>query len=286
MADATASAAPATADAPAPVADGSAPTFTGTKHKIKVNGQEREVAYEDLLAGYQMREASDAKFREAKKLADEAGLTKKEMAEFTKDPWAFAKKHGVDPYELAESLLLSKMEYENLSDDAKARFKAEREAQSLKAQLEERTKAEREAQQKALAEKAVEEIDAEIGEALKSLGRKPTPRLIARIAESMLAHLDISDGQRPKAGDVLRKVDGEYLSDLQEYLEHLPPERLSEVLPQGVRDALRKAEVAKVMSQDPTKGSRRTVTTQERRQKPQRMGTDQFFQKLDKRFGA
>ena len=286
MTDAAASAAPDAAGAQSEAtAVSEAPSFSGSKHRIKVNGQEREVSYEDLLAGYQLREASDAKFREAKKLAEEAGLTKKELAEFTKDPWSFARKNGLNPFELAENLLLSKMEYESLSDDAKARLKAEREMAKYKGELEERTAKERAAAEAAQAEHAVAEIDSEIGEALKALGRKPTPRLIARIAETMLAHLDSRDGERPKASDILRKVDSEYLTDLQEYFEHLPAERLSEALPQKVRDAIRRADVDRVKSQDPV-GSRRQAQQDRPRQKAQRMGTDDFFKKLDKRFGA
>lgn len=289
MSDAAASAAPIAAEpvqalAASPAA-GEAMPDTRTA-RVKINGKEKEVAWDELVTNYQLREASDEKFRQAKQLAEEAGMTKKEMQAFLKDPWEFAKKNGLDPYDLAETLLLQKLEYEQMSPDAKARMAAEKRAKELEEDLENRTKSERENAKNAAVAQAVKEIDEEIGEALKASGRKPTPRLIARLAESMLSHLERQDGQRPRAQDVLKNIDHEYMGDISEYLENMPVERLLEVLPQSVRDAIRKADVQRVRSQDPTKGSRRTLDDAPRQAKIKRMTSDNYFKNLDKKFGG
>ena len=292
MSDATASAAPIAAEpVTADIAGSEAVSGAVSdqrRAKVKVNGKEKEVGWDELVTNYQMREASDEKFRQAKQMAEEAGMTKREMQAFLKDPWEFAKKNGLDPHELAEQLLLQKLEYEQMSPDAKARIAAEQRARALEEDLENRTKSEREAAKNAAVSQAVKEIDDEIGEALKASGRKPTPRLIARLAESMLSHLERQDGQRPRAQDVLKNVDQEYIGDISEYLQNMPAERLIEVLPQSVRDALRKADVQRVMSQDPTKGTRRTVSDAPRKaDNLKRMSTDDYFkQKLERKFGA
>lgn len=289
MTDAAASAAPVAADASkieAPATAGEAPSFKGTKHKVKVNGLESDVDYDELVSSYQLRKASDERFQQAKKMSDQADLTKRELAEFTKDPFKFAAKHNVDPYQLAETLLLQKLEYEQMPESDRKLLAAEQRSKQLEAELETRTKSEREAAQTQAQAKAAQEIDEEISAALNELGRKPTPRFIARMAESMLAHLESQDGERPDAKSVLRKVNSEYATDVAEYLENLPEDQLLTALPQKIRDALRKAEVKHVMSQDPVKSRHEKRDAPQKQVNVKRMPTDHYFQKLDKKFGA
>jgi len=74
----------ARSDAPA------VPSFKGTKHRVKIGGEEREVDYDELVTDYQTRQAADVKFRDAARLMKEAGATKAQIEAFTQTP-EFAK---------------------------------------------------------------------------------------------------------------------------------------------------------------------------------------------------
>lgn len=60
---------------------GSSTDFTKTKHKVKVNGAEMEVGYEDLVNNYQLREASNKRFEEAARKEKEAELYRNAVLE-------------------------------------------------------------------------------------------------------------------------------------------------------------------------------------------------------------
>lgn len=285
MTDAAASAAPNAAEPvqalepQVPADSGAMPSFKGTKHKVKVNGKEAEVDYDELVSSFQLRQASDEKFRTAKQLEIE-------YQSFVKDPWKFAKKHGLDPHEVAEKLLYDKIQYENLSDSEKAKLQAETERDELKRKLEELEKTDRERHEEAERAQAMQQIDEDITAALAKLGRKPTPRFIARMAETMLAHLE-GDGDAPEMSDVLTSVDREYWSDMSEILESTPVDELRKRLPKKVLDALRKANVDEVLSQDPMR-SRKIQDTEPSpaRPKHKRMSTDDYFKNIEKKFGS
>lgn len=294
----------ASTDAPPAV-----PSFKGTKHRVKIGGEEKEVDYDDLVTDYQTRQAADVKFREAARLMKEAGATKAEIEAFKKNPIAALKEAGANPAQIrqfAEEYLLEHLEYEQLDPaerkarEAEARAKkAEEEASKYKKAEEERTRAAREYQ-------AAKEIDEEIGSALKAMGRKPTPRLIARVAESLIADFeakmarastqygdelpdDILDRlERMPASEAVKRVQQEYAQDIAEYLSSLPVSEIRKVLPKEILDGLRKADIDDVLSQDPV-GSRKPRNQEAapaKREKVKRMSSDSFFKKLDQKWGT
>ncbi len=239
-----------------------------------------------MITRAQKAEAADEKFREASVLRREADERQKEIAAFEKDPWGYLKGKGRDPYELAESLLLEKIKYEQMSDEQREALAAKMEAEELRAWKDEHEGKEKAKQDAELSEQAVLSIDRDIGETLKSLGRKPTPRLVARIAETMLAHMTKSEGE-VSAKNVIGSVQKEYQADIHEYLSNMTPDQLREVLPKGLLDGLRKADVEKALSQDPTRSRRRVVSTDGTvKEAPRkRLSWDEAFKEKEKQFG-
>lgn len=262
------------------------PDFRGTKHKLKVNQKDLELDYDEVIARAQKAEAADERFKEAAALRREADERRKEIQAFEKDPWGYLKGKGRDPYELAESLLLEKIKYEQMSDEQREALAAKMEAEELRAWKEEHEGKEKAKRDAELSEKAVQSIDQDIGETLKSLGRKPTPRLVARIAETMLAHMTKSEGE-VSAKNVIGSVQKEYQADIHEYLSNMTPDQLREVLPRDLLDGLRKADVEKAMSQDPTRSRRRVVSTDGTvKEAPRkRLSWDEAFKEKEKQFG-
>lgn len=250
------------------------------KHRIKVDQEELELDYDDLVREAQKGRSADKRFKEA-------AAARKEAESFLQDPWGYLRQKGKDPYEVAESLLLEKIKWESLSDEQKEALRATMERDELKRWKEEHEKAELEKEAETVRAQAIEEIDSDIADALKSVGKKPTPRLIARIAENMIAHLE-KDGSRVSAKDILTRVQKEYVSDISEYLSQMTPEQLREHLPKHLLDGLRKADVDKVRAGDPARSTRRIVSTDPSPGiKPKKaMSWDEAFREKEKRWSG
>lgn len=278
------------------------PDFRKLKHKVRVEDKDDEVDYDELVRGYQKARASDQRFQTAKQMM-------REVEAFKKDPFAALKSAGVDKAQIkqmAEQLLLEEIEWEALSPAEQRAIKAEHEAKSVKEELEKRTKAEKAKEREAAETQAVAEIDEEIGQALKAMGRRPTPRLVARITETLIADYErqlqalraehgeelpedaYSRLQRMPADRAVKHVQREYVSDIAEYLASLPIDEVRKVLPKELLDGLRQADVAQVLAQDPA-GSRKPKAEQpprQSREKAKRMSSDEYFKKLEEKWRA
>ena len=280
--------------------------------KYKVNGKDVEVdlsdeKYLDTLVSKGL--GSDERFREAKGLMDQLEKRFGKLPEYQKNPFWKVIADGADPLEVAEALLLEKIRWEEMSAEEREYHETKRERDQLKADREKAEKAERERAKAEASSKAAKEIDDEVTTALKALGRKPTPRLIARVAETLLAEYDRQlapllekFGDMDKipevafqaikalpAGEAVGRVHKEYLGDIAEYLTALPIDEVKKLLPKDLLDGLRKADVDAVLAQDPV-GSRRTRDESRpvvvRKQPPkQRQTTEEFFKSLEKKLG-
>lgn len=276
-------------------------SYKGTKHRVKIDGEEMDVDYDDLVRDYQLRRVADKRLKEAAEFAKRAREEFEQVEKFRKDPWAALKEAGQDPYVLAENLLLQKMEWEGLSPAEQRAQMAELKAQHLEERISAEEKRLSEAKAAEEEAKALREIDDEIGEALKTSGKKPTPRVVARITETLIAHHErqlealrqhygdeipdeaYSKVQRLPATEAVKRVHQEYIGDVAEYLSGMTAAELKQVLPKTVLDALRQAEVDAVLAQDPV-GSRKPraeVTPPQNRRQSKRMSTDDFFAKLE-----
>lgn len=204
------------------------------RFKVKVDGEELEVDQDTLLRDYQLSKASHKKFQEAARVREEAEQALAQVREIAaqakNDPSVLFKALGLDPKQFAESLLLRDLEESLLSPEEKEL----RELRSLKEkiQLEEKERIasqqrEREAQ---LVQEAGAQIEDEIVSALQETGLKPTPRTVARVAEMLLASMD-EQGSRMKATDALKRLRGEYRSDVVELLESQDPEVIEKEYP-------------------------------------------------------
>lgn len=278
------------------------------KFRVKIDEQEQEIDEDELVRGYQLRKASEQRFRKASELEKTARQKHAEVEAFTKDPFAALKKAGVPKDQMlavAEQLLLEHIEYEQLSPEAKRAIQAERERDQLKSDLEKRTEKERAQDHEKAQAKALREIDEEVHAAIKATGKKPTPLMIARISETLIAHYEaqvrkleaeygkeIPDDAFEKLGkvdvsNVVARVRKGLDSESRDYIRQMTVAELREALSSEQQDGLREDEVRKVLAQDPV-GSRKEPkreVEQVSRQKPKRMSSDEFFKQLEKKLG-
>lgn len=258
------------------------------KYKLKVNGREVELPEAEVIKRAQKAEAADERFR----MASEKEKKAAELEAFAKavesgDTTTLEKRLGKDKFrKMAEQYLIKYIEHEQLSPEQKRVLELE---QTLK-EKEEAEKAAQAAKDAELREmyqqKAAEDIDLEMSETLKDLGKKPTPRLVARIAEYMLSTLE-TKGERMPAKRALERTLADMKADYAEYFADLPVEELKQMLSKQQLAALRRAEIDAVTSQAPS-NARRAKPASEPVSKlaSRRMSTDEAFKQLERKFGG
>lgn len=230
----------------APAAQAPAPDFRGTKHKVKVGGQERDVSYDELIRDYQLQQASHEKLQQASRKEKDAAAVF-EALERGDFGYVEQKLGPAKARAAAEKYLIEKLEYDELPDVEKRSRQLEAENKGLKGEAQQRKEtAEREEYERTVAH-AHQELDQEIAEALKGY-KNPTPRLVLRLLNEIDARLDARHQRIPVAEAKKHAVESIF-SDIEEYLPQLSPEELIQRLPKSVLDAIRKHEVSKVMGE-------------------------------------
>ncbi len=252
------------------------------KHRTKINGKEQDLEYDRLVQLAQLYPAADERFQSAAKKDQEVRKAAQEIQKFQQNPWQYAMERGMDPYAMAEELLLQKLEWEGMSQEQKDLEKERIRSARLEEELTKRDAAGKEQKLRDAESSAAQEIDQEIGAALKSLGKRPTPRLITEAALAMLAHHEA--GGKLAATEAVSLAQRNIRGAAQEWLESLTVEEARKVLPASLLDGLRKADVERVMAQDPLR-SRRAATPPESKPRQAKItSSDEYFEKLEKRF--
>jgi len=205
--------------------------FSGTKHKVKVDGKDVEIDYETLVRDYQIRQASDRRFQEASQ--KEKSVQQVQQALEAGDLSFLTQKLGkAKAKELMEDFLIRDLEEEEL----RRQNPGEARARELEAKLKDREDKDKDdADKRAKAEKDVvlkqahEDLDKEVGDALRALGRKPTPRLVIRIIDEMMARMDAKKESLP-ADKASQKAVSSIHEDIKDFLPQLETSELVQVL--------------------------------------------------------
>lgn len=279
---------PATTDSP------SSPTTNPEKFKVKVDGQEIEVDIEELKQGYSHGKAANDRLREAAEMRKQAKVLEESLEAVKQGDYkSLVKLLGKDEArKVAEELLLDEINYNQLSDEEKAFIERQQELEEREKKLKEFEEQQEQAKRQELQTKALQDIDQEIGEVLKSLGRKPNPKLVAMIAQEMLEDLEYRQGNVPlesrklmKAQDAVKGVEKRVTSNIGDYITSLTPEQAREKFP-DLAEHFRKAEVAAIKSQGLKPGQAAAEPKKRKAKKAKRMTIDEWYAKKDRSFGG
>jgi hypothetical protein len=256
------------------------------KYRVKVDGEELEVDIDELRRGYQLSRASTKRFEEASKLykqvqpllsarekADLNGLLegipddkKREWAEHYLSEWL--KYQELDPKDRENLEYKKKLSHYEKQEQARKEAEQKQREEQVQAQLR---------------SKAQQEIDDELSEVLKSIPKeKRSPRLVARIAEEMLAHWQSRQSKLPAKAAYERATQA-LKQDVTDVLGSLETEQLVQILPKEVVNKLLKFHADRVKSQSPF-GNRSPTTSDPKPSGKKRMDTDSFFNKLDQKY--
>lgn len=278
--------APAAAD----VVEDKPASYSGTRHKIKIDDAEEEIEYDELIKGYQKGKAGDKRLREAAQLRQqvESFLTNLKSG----DHKNLVKILGKDVAKgMAEKLLLEEIEYEELPEHEKTIRQLQKEKEELQREREDLQKTEKSQKQRALEIEAGKKIEADLVDAVTKAGMKPTERLFGRMAEYMEAY-HLQTKEMLPAKEALEHVREDLTRDFTAHIESSSDEQLGTLiksLPKKFLDAVRADAVSSVLSQ--TSVTKRTdndetPTPKRSREADRRMSTDDWFSKMEKRLGS
>lgn len=269
--------------------------YAGTKHKVRINNQDTEVPYEDLISGFGITKAAQEKFEAAAQM-------RKEMDGFIdtlkSGDLRVLEKIGV-PKEKRLAHYAKEMDeylaYENLPEADKGRIAAEQERDNYKQQFEQTQEIAKKERQAKLDRNAELAVDSEIGEAMREVvaaegldpARPVEPWLFNRTLDLLLSDLEASDGGNPRmtAKTAAKSVFKKMRNDTRSYLSSVPTKVAIELLPPELREAIRKADVGDAVSSMQTRiRDKRTGDGERSSKKETSISTNEFFKQLDKRW--
>lgn len=226
--------------------------------KLKVNGKEieEEIDFNDedrLREILQKGHAADQKFQESAAL-------RKQMEQFVQlmqnDPIRAMKEMGLNPDDVAEAHMKSRIEEMQLSPEQKElndlRAKIEK-AEAEKKALEEERLAE---QQQRAQQEYERQLDQEMTSALEGSDLPKSPYVVKRLAEVMMVALEqAEEGQEVSVSDVLPVVEKQIKNEIQEMFGALPGDVIEQILGNDVTSKMRKYRRSKVKKAPETASS-------------------------------
>jgi len=208
-----------------------------SKYKVKVDGNEMDVALEELITSYQTRSASDKRFNEAAKMRKEIDSL---IEAVEKDPFAIHKLKGIDARKAAEELLLAEIQKE---EEASRLTPEQKEIRELKQMIQELISPKKEEVKPEVKEEIddteeINSIDEEIFNTFKELGiEKPSPRMLAFIATEMLMDYQAAKKRIP-AKEAYERFDKSSKSYLEELADSYSGDNFTDKLPKKVVDKI------------------------------------------------
>lgn len=226
--------APTTEGNPTPVEGDNAPKENAQsmlkKFKLKVDGEEIEEEFdlsneEALIKELQLAKAAKKRMAEAQ---DAKRKAYELMQSVDQDPLNLLKRLGPKGYELAEQMLLEKMQNDMLSPEEKHYREMQRKLEAYENQ-EKLLKEQQEKQQlEAMEKQQADHYQKVIIDALDASGLPKTAESAKRLA--FLLHKNLQLGVELDAVDLAKEVKNEFQSGIASLLKNATPEQLVELL--------------------------------------------------------
>lgn len=209
---------------------------------VDVNGKKVEKPLKEIVKDYQMREASQERFREATQIKtqaeQEAAQERAFREKFEQDPFsAIQERYGEDKaIEWAEQMVWQNMQkeqkYQNLPEDVAQQLKEAEKLKAEKERIEQEKKSYEEKEQERQFEQQkqqwIQKYDNLIGEALEGSDLPKTPETVARMARYIDSALD--NGFEPDPGDIVQHVSQGFQSEIGATFANMTGEQLAKFL--------------------------------------------------------
>lgn len=208
--------------------------------KVKIDGVERDVPIDDLVARYQKAEAADQRFNAAAQIRKQAeklirGLQTNPLAVLRHPALGFGDEKL---QELAEELLYEKVQLEGMSEIERENYLLKKEKEQRAA--EEKIQAEQREQEAFIAQQEKHRVNyqKQIMDVLDTAGLPKTSGTVRRIASKL--HAALQNDQVLEAKDVVEDVRKEIQQEFNEMFVNAPAEKLIEIFGKDVAAKLRK----------------------------------------------
>ena len=167
-----------------------------------------------------------------------------EVEKLMKNPWETLKELGMDPDELAEARIRSRVEELKKSPEQRAKEQLERELMEAREALKKQQEEAESARMSQLQAEAAAEIEAEIEAALDAHTNLPkSEKTVQRIADTMLWAME-NGYDDVTVADVIPTVEAEIRNELQSFMEQLPEDMMEEYIGKKNIERLRKKRLA------------------------------------------
>lgn len=255
------------------------------KHRVKVDGKESEVDFDELVKGYTHGAAANARMREAaeaRKELEAARQRERQLLESMRNPdsiFEIAKRQGIDIDSYMHDRVLKKMQYEMMSPEERASYERDRKLE----QYEAREKKEAEARQKAELERmrqhAVTELETNILAHLEKQGGNVSPAVVGRAVDAMIAAMQA--GQEISIEEAFKRASGWFERERKSIFDAEIRAMLEKgEVPKELAEAVRKKDMAALRREPP---KRQAPEAQEQKRSPEN-SVDDFFTNLEKRY--
>lgn len=264
------------------------------KHKLKIDGKDVEVTLDELKKNYSLGTAAEKRMKEAAELkkaterAEQKGKTLDAMIDrLEKDPefiFDVLKELKHDPKELSQRWLYKQFEYDNLSPEQKRLRELEEKDKRWTKEEEERSKLDAEQKASERRSKMAESMDSELSEFMQDVP-KVDPVTLGLMINFMEDSLKAGKDCTWKDAYDRMHAHGKKLTI--NHLTSLTKEDIA-TLPKAFLDLVRQADLANVQSQV-VPGRKLHQPAHEKqsapRQPPKKMGFNEYFDNIDKRYG-
>jgi hypothetical protein len=255
------------------------------KHRVKVDGKEAEVDFDELVKGYTHGAAANARMREAaeaRKELEAARQRERQILESMRNPdsiFEMAQKQGIDIDSYMHDRVLKKMQYEMMSPEERASYERDRKLE----QYEARDRKEAEARQKAELERmrqhAVTELETNILAHLEKQGGNVSPAVVGRAVDAMIAAMQA--GQEISIEEAFKRASGWFERERKSIFDAEIRAMLEKgEVPKELAEAVRKKDMAALRREPP----KRTAPEAQAQKMSPENSVDDFFNSLEKRY--
>lgn len=224
--------------------------------KVTVDGQEQELTQEQLIKGYQSAAASNQRFEQASKMADQSQAAIQIVNAIRNGNTEVLSKLMPEDARRkdAEAVLLKVLEFEQASPEEQRAIIAEQKAMAAQKESEDLRKRNQQTEMERLEYEQSQKIESEMMEAFEEQGLSlaGNDRLVARVCEDVLAHVNMKKKTTTKAAlkRVLKSMENDYAEHIERSYKR-DPKSFIDGLPKYMRDEIRKRDLEQVSSQLP-----------------------------------
>lgn len=257
------------------------------EYELKVNGKVKKIKVDlnnedDLKRRLQLAEAGRMAMQEKAELEK---LVNEELMNAQKDPWKFLEQLGLNPDDLAEQRIQSKIEEMKKSPEQIEREKMQHELEAARQRLKQIEEEKHTAKMQQMEQKAAYQLDQEITDALSKDTELPkSKKTVRRIADAMLWAMD-NGFHDVTVADVLPSVKAEVQAELNEFMSSMPEELMEKYIGKKNIERMRKKRLAsmrKTSSPSQVKSVSQPKKEVEEAAPKDRVNSKDFFRELAK----